>query len=111
MALSSFGFLVLTVCLALASAACIALSILVALPPISGALAIAFGAMTFVNPTRDRFYAGIVLIESVTTVALGVAYLFHDPAALLTVVVFYAWPVLLIVAGSALVVGWHPRLA
>lgn len=106
--ISGVGLVVIPLCLSVANAGCFGLPILIALPAITGIVSLTFGVLVLVRPRRHRFYGGIVFGVSTATIVSGVAYLARYPAALLFVLVLYAWPVLVILIGSVIAVLRSP---
>ncbi len=106
--ISGVGLVVIPLCLSIANAGCFGLPVLIALPAITGIVSLTFGVLVLVRPRRHRFYGGIVFGVSTATIVSGVAYLVRYPAALLFVLVLYAWPVLVVLAGSVIAMSRPP---
>jgi hypothetical protein len=101
------GFLVIAACLSIATG-CLGLSILVALPAITGVVSILGAVWVYLRPSSHLVAGGAVVGISAATIAIGLVLFLPDPAALGFVLALFAWPVILTLIGGGLALAWTP---
>jgi hypothetical protein len=110
LAFGSFGLGLTPLCLALASAGCLAFSLLIAVPAIVGAVALVFGILLLANSRSHRLAGSVVSTVSGAAIVLGVILFAWNPVTLLFVLLAFGWPVVIVLFGGILALAWKPPL-
>lgn len=108
LSVAGFGLSAAVVCVSFAGIACLGISLLVALPAITGVVSLISAVIVYARPALHRAAGGATLAFSLVTIALGLVLFVPYPAALAFVLVLFAWPVVVTLVGGALAVSWKP---
>ena len=103
--LSWVSIFAIVACFGVVGTNCAAVSTLLLLPFITGLVAITLSVLGFVRPHLRRLFGVVVLALSGSVVGIGLGIFAPYPDALIFVIVLYAWPVFLILAGSIYLVA------
>jgi hypothetical protein len=106
--IAGVGLYLVVFCATALGGACLGLSLLIALPAITGCTAIVAAVVVFVRPALHRVGGAAALALSAITIAVGVVLFAPFPAALVFVLVLFAWPVLITFIGGVLALLWKP---
>jgi hypothetical protein len=108
LSIGSFGFALVTFCLTALGGACLGFSLLVALPAVTGIVTIGAAIFGYVRPARHAVAGAIALSFSLGTIAVGLALFAPFPSALMFLLLFLGWPILITTIGGALLLVWKP---
>jgi hypothetical protein len=108
LAVAGFGLSAAVVCVSFVGARCLGISLVVALPAVTGIVSLLSAVVVYARPAHTRVAGAATLAFSLATIGVGLALWLPYPAALLFVIVLFAWPVVICLVGGILAVSWKP---